>query len=116
MSTFLPFNDLGLDFSIVTPTQKNYTGVESIKLKKLTCQNTLFNPAAWQRMIDTPPVDLTQPYFKCQAKRSAALISSFGSAAGTASLLCAISVSIVLGGLTLYMANHGSRGAIRTLF
>jgi len=117
ISNFLPFNNLGLDFSLLSTGATSYdydVGANDqqggfLKLPTLTCQNSLYHDEAWQRMINSPPVALIEPYFKCQSTQSAALISAFGSAAGTSSLLGAIALSLILGAL-VHWVNHGGIG------
>ncbi len=46
------------------------------------CNNVAYNTTGFARLIATPPVQLTEKYYKCSSGGSAAILNSFGIAAG----------------------------------
>jgi len=90
LTQFLDINQYGLDFSLVsesTFTVGDGNMFAGTVLPTITCTNTIFQKIAMQRMIAQPPMNLTYPYYKCHSTKESAIVASFGSAAGTTSLL-----------------------------
>ncbi len=52
------------------------------QLKNGSCNNVVYNASGFERLIETLPMQLTEKYYKCSSKGSAALLNSFGVAAG----------------------------------
>ena len=46
------------------------------------CHNVAYNESGFAHLMDTPPVQLTEKYYKCSSGGSAAILNSFGIAAG----------------------------------
>ena len=67
-----------------------------LAIAKNTCQDTLFQPDALQAMAAAPPISLVQPYYSCQATARSALVTAAGIAAGNASLISAVFLTLTL--------------------
>jgi len=46
------------------------------------CNNVIYNVTGFSKLIETPPMQLTEKYYKCSSGGSAAVLNSFGIAAG----------------------------------
>jgi len=122
LSNFLPINALGLDFSSLSPPGPSSTFSvkfldQQLSFRRIACQNSLYNPAAVQRMIDNPPVSLLEPYYKCKATPAGAMLNAFGSAAGTSSLVVTLVMTVLLGAIVV-SANYlrgGEAHRLRTV-
>jgi hypothetical protein len=90
LTQFLDINQYGLDFSLISESTFTVGAGDMFAgtvLPTLTCTNTIYQKNAMQSMTAQPPMNLTYPYYKCHSTKESAIVSSFGSAAGTTSLL-----------------------------
>lgn len=62
-----------------------------------SCSNSfVIAPAAWQKLIDNPPVQFTQTYYECYETTSSALLTSLGVASGNSQLFIPIVMVAIL--------------------
>ena len=90
---FLAFNKFGFDLSFLSREFYHLgegvagPGYSAVDMPCITCTDTVYQPTALANMAIEPPTNLTFNYFRCRTTTKSALISSFGSAAGSTGLL-----------------------------
>lgn len=107
---FLPINSNGLDLAILSRdiyfSQSLVGGkVVNLTMPKTFCTDMLYYDDVIDRMISTPPIALTASYTKCKNTVSGALVSSFGSAAGTSQLLSTTFMTALIAAV-VFIYNH----------
>ena len=73
---------------------------------RVMCQDTLYQAAALVAMAATPPVSVVQPYLSCSSTLRSAFVTAAGIAAGNASLLSTVFITLAV---YLIVAHNNTR-------
>jgi hypothetical protein len=96
---FMSINNVGMQLTALQKMSRLYAlaGADpNTKYFSLSCTNDVYVPGALKLLSSHTPVKLTQPYYKCSATTSAAVLAAFGSASGSATTITGAVVTLLL--------------------
>ena len=101
-NAFTPLTKNGLNlYALTIDWVKDSAGQDTLQ-PLLMCSDLISQPAVMNKLVASPPVELTMPFYNCHNTLATALQTSIGVAQGYASLASTLIVSVITMSIVLY--------------